>query len=582
MMGCNPEERKSDTTWRRIYGENQPNLNRTQYYDHSQQAKNTPRKSPFPNPTPMTRNLSPVAYLQDNHRSTDGDGNNHVQANGVVAEVEETHEGGARDGEVLIVVAVITAVTAAGGERSIRSVGGGSGFLIVSLGLRERILARVRVATALGLSLALEVTGVRSLVLVLVVCVEDVGELGLVAAAVVGTVDTSGGVAVNASADLGRLTADEAEDVTVALLRKARGGAARRSLDHAVAEVLIGCRRKSITSDLPGRGDVRALSRLQVRSVLILVNALGVGLLVLLGKVLEILLLGGLTTVADLDETVVILFLVVHVDDTTAENLGHLVIVKSGSLLELATGGTVRQVATVLSEEDWDRVLLEELDLLIVTRLLHAALTTPGVDVVAPEVDSSLLLTTVEVVGNLLTDVLVVVGGVANTEPAVALALDVLLGVTDGCLDVGRSLCVGLVVADFVTGEEANDVGVLSKLVDDALVAGKEFDIPLGVIAVDGSVRLAEIGDDVDTSVLKELHANRVVCIGIDGVGTDGVGTKLLEQRNITLAGLLIGQGVDEVLLLLESGTSSGGVLLVGNTLHEELGAVGVEELLAL
>jgi len=70
-----------------------------------------------------------------------------------------------------------------------------------------------------------------------------------------------------------------------------------------------------------------------------------------------------------------------------------------------------------------------------------------------------------------------------------------------------------------------------------------------------------------------------VVGLGIDGVCSDDVGTELLEERNITLASLLVGKRVHVLGLLVVGLTSSGGILLVSNTLHEELSSVGVEEL---
>src|SRR5690606_10339064 len=67
-----------------------------------------------------------------------------------------------------------------------------------------------------------------------------------------------------------------------------------------------------------------------------------------------------------------------------------------------------------------------------------------------------------------------------------------------------------------------------------------------------------------------------------DGVGADGVDAQLLEEGDIALAELLVGQRVDVVSSLVVRLALGRGVLLVGNALHEELGPVLVEELLTL
>lgn len=279
--------------------------------------------------------------------------------------------------------------------------------------------------------------------------------------------------------------------------------------------------------------------------------------------------------------TIVVGFLVVHVDDTAAENLGHGIGVESASLLEDTGSSAIRQVATVLGEEDGDRVILEEINLLVIARLGHGALSAPRVDVVTPEVNGLLGLAAVEVIGDIGADIGVIVGSVANTHGSVLLVLDVLLGITNGSLDKGGRGSVGLVVADLVTGKEADDVGVLGKLVNNRGVSLVESDIPLRVVTVDGQRRLAQIRNDVDAGIIEQFHALGVVGLGVDGVGSDGVGAELLEQRNIALAGHGIGERVDE-LGLAGGGTAGRALLLVSNTLHEELGAVLVEELLAL
>jgi hypothetical protein len=74
-----------------------------------------------------------------------------------------------------------------------------------------------------------------------------------------------------------------------------------------------------------------------------------------------------------------------------------------------------------------------------------------------------------------------------------------------------------------------------------------------------------------------------VVGSRVDGVGSDHIGAELLQQGDITLAVGLTGEGVDEGCVTRGAGGAGlANILLVRNTLDEELGAVGVEELGAL
>lgn len=402
-------------------------------------------------------------------------------------------------------------------------------------------------------------------------------KLGGLGAHAVSTIDTRGGIGVDANTGLGLSTADVAEDVTEALLLEALGGDTLGGLDHAVAEGGVGSRGEDLVGSPVGgqfgarTGGVGGLVRVHL-------NSGGGGSEDVGLEGVEIGKLGGLSTLVDLDQTIVVLLLVVHVDDTAAEDTGHVVGVEGSGLLENTLGSTV-VVATILSEEDGDGVLLEELDLLVVARILHVALTAPGVDVVTPVVDALAIITAVEVLGNLITDILVIVGGIANTQPTLLGILDVLLGITDGSLDESRGGSVGLVVGDLVTGEETDDVGVLGELVDDGSVALVEVSVPGRVVAVDGQAGLGKIGDDVDASSVEELHAGTVVGGGIDGVGSDGVGTEFREEGNISLASSSIGERVSVGSGQVASRTSGSSLLLVSNTLHVKLSTVLVEEL---
>lgn len=186
------------------------------------------------------------------------------------------------------------------------------------------------------------------------------------------------------------------------------------------------------------------------------------------------------------ERTVVIGLLEVHVDNSSIDDGGHIVGIKCSSLLPDTALSASLGVATVLCEEDGDRVVLEEFDLGLVSGALERTLSAPLVDVVTPEVDCLVLVAAVEVVSNILANVGIIVGGIADSHPTPTLALDVGLGVTHGSLDVGRRASVGPVVGDFVARKEANDVVVLAHLVHDSLVAAEQVNVPCRAIAVDG------------------------------------------------------------------------------------------------
>ena len=210
--------------------------------------------------------------------------------------------------------------------------------------------------------------------------------------------------------------------------------------------------------------------------------------------------------------TELVLLLEVHVDDTAGPDTCHLASVERANLCEFTGTGSV---ATVLSEEDRDVVLFEVLGLNIVTGLGEGRVTAPRVDVVAPEVNGAGGVAAVEVVGHVLADCSIVVGCVSNTNLTVILALDVGLGVTDSRLDEGTGDSVVGLVADLVTGEEAERVVVLHHLVNNASVAVVELDGPARVVTVDGQSRFRQVGYDVDSGVCELRHAVPVASIHV-------------------------------------------------------------------
>lgn len=542
--------------------------------------------SPNPTPEPYTmyapKTTSTKVYtsrnLQSNHTSTNAEGHQHVEAHSKVANGEDTGNGGAMNGKIVATASSLGIAAAADGR------GSGGGFLVSVTGLGQGIRARgVRVGT-LGLSGAVKVASILGLLLAAVIGIKNVGKLLLIAAHAVGTVDTSSGIAIDTGARFGRGLADEAKDVAEFLDSEAGLGDASTGLDHAGAETLIGGRREGLVS-LPVVGQLGALVHLATGLVLGHFHGLGRGPVDLLLQGVKVLELCGFAA-RNLDQTVIVGLLVVHVDDTTAEGASHVIRVQGGGFVKDTVGSAV-VVATILGKEYRDRVVLKEFNLLIIAGLLHRALSTPRVDVVTPEINRLFDSVAVEVVGNLSANILVIVGGVANTKPSgnLLVVLYVGLGVSNSGLDKGRGSGIVLSVGDLVSSKEADDVGVLGKLINDSRVTLKQGSVPLRSVAVDGIVGLAEIRHDVNAGILQQLHAGLVVGLGVDGVGSNDVGAELLEKRDITLANSLIGERVDVVLLCIggrRRRTTGADFLLVSNTLHVELSSVFVEEFGAL
>jgi hypothetical protein len=297
------------------------------------------------------------------------------------------------------------------------------------------------------------------------------------------------------------------------------------------------------------------------------------------------------------DLTKHVCLLEVHVHNASRPDTRHLLAVQSTDLSEETRTGSV---ATIFGEKDGDVVLLELLGSDVKARLLERRVTAPRVDVVAPKVDGGLLVTTIKVRGQVGTDISVVVGGIADTNLTVVLALDVGLGVADSRLDKSASHGVVGLVGNLVASEETHGVVVLHQLINHARVALIGLGCPSWVVSDDRVSRLRQVCNDVDASISEGVHACLVVRGRVDGVDTDGVCLDLLEVLDITLARRRVGEGVDDLELAIDRLC---GVcvdpLLVGDTLHEtksrsagirdktikvysQLCAILVEELLAL
>ena len=277
--------------------------------------------------------------------------------------------------------------------------------------------------------------------------------------------------------------------------------------------------------------------------------------------------------------TVFVHLLEVLVHDAAGPHGGHLVAEQRGRVVK---GARRRLVAAVLGEEDGHVVVGELLGAVGVARgleLVVAVVATPGVDVVAEEVDGAVGGPAVDVVAHGLADGGAVVGCVADADGPVVLLLDVRLHVAHGGFHEGDGVGGADVVGHLVAGEEAERVGVLGHQVHHGRVARVQRVVPRRVGPVDADVGRAQVGDDVDAGRLQRRHALVVVLGGVDGVHADGVGGQLRQVGDVALAGGAVGQRVDE-LVARRLAAVAADALLVGHALDEELGAVGlVEEL---
>ena len=388
----------------------------------------------------------------------------------------------------------------------------------------------------MDLSRALEVTSRLLLVLALVVGVEDKGQLLLAGAHTVGAVGAAGRIVRDAITHM--LSVAVATDLAEKL---AVGGRLDRVCDHAGqtlhhtrAEVRVGARgqragfRKPVVVVDRGTGAHGVAGRVAGA-----VDAAGRDTADFLGVGVEVVLLGDRAAV-DGDETVAVVGFEVHVDNATAPDIGHLVTVERGHVLEFAR---LWVQTSVLGEEERNRVVAVFLGASLVSRGRECLVATPLVDVVPEEVDRFLLGATVEVVRHVLSDVALVSSRVTEAQRAsIVVGLDIGLHVTGGGLDerCGCSL-VGL-VDDLVADEETNHVVVLGHGVDNASVPVIQLGRPDRVVHLDGGRLGGQIADHVDACIRQLLHAVVVIALGVELVGPDDVCAQLQEVGNITRA----------------------------------------------
>lgn len=278
---------------------------------------------------------------------------------------------------------------------------------------------------------------------------------------------------------------------------------------------------------------------------------------------------GGDLAVVDGDQTVVVALLEVHVDDTTGPNASHLGRVDG---LDFTESSRSDGVTTVLGEENGDTQVLVGGGDLRVTGGLEGRSTAPLVHVNTEEVSSLGSIATGEVVGQVNSDVSVVVGGVTDRDASVTLLQNVRLGVSDGSLHVSRGVGVVDHIGDLVTGKETQHVGVVVEGIDDRGVSVQQVKVPGRSVSVDGELWLRQVGNHVDTGVSQGLHTLGVVLGHVQGVHTNHVSLQLLQIRNVSRACFPVRQWVNKRQGRRRRRRTS--VLLVGHTFHQKLRAI--------
>ena len=165
---------------------------------------------------------------------------------------------------------------------------------------------------------------------------------------------------------------------------------------------------------------------------------------------------GGDGIVGDGNETVVVVLLKVHVDDTTGPDISHVAGVEGRNVGKSTRLGNV---ATVFGEEDRDGKVSKFLSTGFVTRGFKVdGGTTPFIHVNSVKVSGFRGVTAGEVVSKVSTGVGVIISRVTDGDGTVVLVSNVSLCITNSGLDERRSISVSVVVSDLVTGKETEDV----------------------------------------------------------------------------------------------------------------------------
>lgn len=413
---------------------------------------------------------------------------------------------------------------------------------------------------------AREATGVLAADL-LVVQVEHKRELLGIGAEGVGAVLAGGTVGGDAHAR--DLAAHVVKQGLVVVLSHVAGDNAGQRVVHALADGLVGGRRE-IAGSAPveqsgGRaGTGHSVGGLEAGRV----DANRGGLGEAAGEVGVVGERGDHVVSANSDQAVVVLLFKVHVDNTAGPDVSHVGRVQGGGISK-HTG--LDDVAAVLGEEDRDGHVGKLGGSVGVTGGLKVdSGAAPFVHVDSVKVSGVGLAAAGKVVRKVTSGIGIVVSRVTNGDGSVLFGGHVSLCISNGGLDKGGSISVCVVVSNLITSKETQHVAVSLHDIDNGDISLIEVKSPAGRISNDGQAGLRHVGNDIDSVLGKQVHAVIVGLGGVDGVDSNDVCFQVEQVGEVSLAGCKVSQGV------CEEG-ASGSVsefLLVGDTLHEELGSV--------
>ena len=180
-------------------------------------------------------------------------------------------------------------------------------------------------------------------------------------------------------------------------------------------------------------------------------------------------------------------------------------------------------VASIFGEEDGNVPRCKLFGACLVARTREGGSATPFVVVEAVEVDSARGLSAVEVFGNLVPDIGIVVGGVAHGDRAVILLRNVRLHVTGGGLDKGVGRGGVRIVCNLIAHHEAQNVVITLELIDDSSIVIVQRGVPGGVGAIDRIGSVGQVEEDIDARIRQGGHAGTVVQLGVDRVDANQV-----------------------------------------------------------
>lgn len=194
-------------------------------------------------------------------------------------------------------------------------------------------------------------------------------------------------------------------------------------------------------------------------------------------------------------------------------------------------------VAASLREEDRNVVLLDSSIELVVAGNGVGGIATPFIGIQSEEVHAiGRVGLTGEVVLEHRTEGCDISSGITDGDLAVALLVTVCLHIASGSKNVGRSNRVIDSGENFVADKETDGIVVLLEFVHGSLKSTSHGLGPGRFLAVDSSLKVIEIDEQVDTSISKDLHTVGMVRGLVDVVDANGVGTQLSHQRSIKLA----------------------------------------------